>query len=72
VIHFGDEVGINTEDFNGHSYAPKEKKTIIKTAGSRLKLNIISCLAKYDVMRLTTYVKSMNCRMFIKFKIIQV
>jgi hypothetical protein len=44
VIHFYDEAGIHTKQFNGRSYAPKGETPIIKTTGSRLKINVISSL----------------------------
>ncbi|MDR2460133.1 MAG: transposase [Deltaproteobacteria bacterium] len=67
MIFFGDEAGIHTQQFNGRSYAPKGKTPIIKSTASRLRLNVISSLAKDGVMRFITYLKSMNCKIFIKF-----
>jgi transposase len=67
VIHFGDEAGIHTEQINGRSYAPKGETPIIKSTGSRLKLNVISSLTRDGIMRFMTYFKTMNCRIFIQF-----
>jgi transposase len=67
IIHFGDEAGIHTEQLKGTSYAPKGKTPVIKSTGSRLKINVISSLAKNGVMRFMTYTKTMNCRLFINF-----
>ncbi|MDR2459247.1 MAG: transposase [Deltaproteobacteria bacterium] len=57
---------MHTEQFNGRSYAPN-KAQIIKSTGSRLRLNVISSLAKDSVMRFMTSLKSMNFKIFIKF-----
>jgi hypothetical protein len=67
IIHFADEAGIHTEQFKGTSYTPKGKTPVIKSTGSRLKINVISSLAKNGVMRFMTYMKTMNCRLFINF-----
>jgi hypothetical protein len=67
VIHFCDEAGIHTDQFNGGSYASKRKTPIIMTACSRLKLNVISSLSKERIIRFMTYIKTMNCRLFIAF-----
>jgi hypothetical protein len=40
MIHFGDEAGMFTEQFNSRSYAPKGKTPKFKSTGSDLKINV--------------------------------
>jgi hypothetical protein len=67
VIHFCDAAGIHTEQIIGRSYAPKGKTLKIKTAGSKLKLNVISSLSNEGIMKFMICIKTMNCQLFIRF-----
>jgi transposase len=67
TIYFADESCVQTDSFNGKSFSPKGIKPVIKTIGTRLKLNVISAITTSGILRYMTYQGSMNGLLFIEF-----
>lgn len=67
LIHWGDEIGICSSCQVGTSYAPKGKTPVLKHAGKRLSVSMISTITNKGSLRFMVYDGGLNIPIFLKF-----
>lgn len=68
-INWGDETGIEANDYVAKGFAPKGKTPVIRMSGSpsRTRVNMISAITNQGKVRFMLYEEKMNAAVFIKF-----
>jgi transposase len=66
-IHWGDETGINSSEYNVKGYAPKGKTPILRLTTKRNKINMISSITNQGKVRFMLYRETMTSKVLIKF-----
>ena len=68
-INWGDETGIEADDYVARGFAPKGKTPVIRLSGSpsRTRVNMISAITNQGKVRFMLYEERMNAAVFIKF-----
>lgn len=66
-IYFGDESSIRSDYHSGTTWAPVGETPIIKTTGTRFKLNIISAVNAMGTLRFMITEENLNSDVFIEF-----
>jgi transposase len=66
-IHWGDEMGLRSDDVNGRGYAPKGRTPVRRAKGSPEKMNMISTVTNQGKVRFMFYRERMNAKMLIRF-----
>lgn len=67
IIHFGDEMGVRSDQKFGRSYSPKGKTPIASQVNKRFSCNMISTVTNNGSMRFMVYEGSMTSEVFLKF-----
>jgi transposase len=67
TIYFGDEAGVRSDYHSGTSWAPKGKTPVVRTTGSRHRLNLISAISAKGQMRFMTIKGKLTAESFIEF-----
>lgn len=66
-IHWGDESGICSSCQVGTSYAPQGKTPVLKHAGKRFSVSMISTITNQGALRFMVYDGGLNIPIFLKF-----
>jgi len=66
-IHWGDEMGLRSDDVNGRGYAPKGKTPTRRAKGTPEKINMISSVTNQGKVRFMFYREKLNARLLIRF-----
>ncbi|WP_304511286.1 IS630 family transposase [Desulfopila sp. IMCC35008] len=66
-IFFGDESTVRSDYHSGTTWAPKGKTPVVKTTGSRHKVNLISAINPRGAMKFMATEDSVNSSVFIEF-----
>jgi len=66
-IFFGDESTVRSDYHSGTTWAPKGKTPVVKTTGSRHKVNLISAISPRGAMKFMATEESVNASVFIEF-----
>jgi transposase len=66
-IFFADESTIRSDYQSGTTWAPKGKTPIVKTAGARFKVNMLSAISAKGELRLMLTEKGLSADLFIEF-----
>lgn len=66
-IHWGDESGVCSSCQVGTSYAPKGKTPVIKQAGKRFSVSMISTITNQGGLRFMVYDGGLNMTVFLQF-----
>jgi transposase len=66
-IYFGDESSIRSDYHSGTTWAPVGETPIIKTTGTRFKLNMISAVNAMGTLRFMITEENLNSDVFIEF-----
>ncbi len=66
-IHWGDEMGIRSDDQVGRSFSKKGETPVIKKTGKRFKCNMISTVSNTGKNRFMIYQESFTVEVFLKF-----
>ncbi|MDR0793133.1 MAG: IS630 family transposase [Chitinophagaceae bacterium] len=66
VIYFGDETGMRSDNQAGRSYAPKGQTLVVKAAGKRFSLNMISAISNKGYLQFML-ISSFNSEVFKDF-----
>jgi transposase len=68
-INWGDETGIEADDYVAKGFAPKGKTPVVRLPGSpsRTRVNMISAITNQGKVRFMLYEEKMNSTVFIKF-----
>lgn len=66
-IYWGDETGINNQEYYMRGFAPRGETPMIKVFPKREKINMISAINNYGTCRFMCYVESMTQQRFIEF-----
>ncbi len=68
-INWGDETGIEADDYMVKGFAPKGKTPVVRLSGSpsRTRVNMISAITNQGKVRFMLYEEKMNAAVFIKF-----
>lgn len=67
LIYWGDETNVTNEMHHGRSYASKGKTPVVKKAGKKIKINMISALTNKGSLRWMSYVSTMTQSKYILF-----
>ena len=67
TIYFGDEAGVRSDYHSGTTWAPKGQTPVIRTTGSRYRLNLVSAVSAKGAMRFMTIKGKLNADRFIEF-----
>lgn len=67
TIYFGDEAGIRSDYHSGTTWAVKGQTPVVRTSGSRHKLNMISAITAKGTMRFMTVKGNLTTDRFIEF-----
>lgn len=67
LILWGDEMGIRSDDQVGRTYAPKGKTPVVKKAGQRFSMNMISAISNRGDLRFMIIEGKFNSDVFIEF-----
>ena len=67
TIYFGDEAGIRSDYHAGTTWAPVGQTPVVKAAGARHSLNMISAVTAQGLLRFSTYTGSLTGTRFIEF-----
>lgn len=66
-IHWGDETGLRSDDFNGRGYAPKGQTPVRRAKGTPEKTNMISTVTNQGKVRFMFYRQRLNAKTLIPF-----
>lgn len=68
-INWGDETGVEADDYVGKGFAPKGKTPVVRLSGNsqRTRINMISAITKQGKVRFMLYEEKMTAAVFIKF-----
>lgn len=66
-IHWGDEMGLRSDDVNGRGYAPRGKTPTRRARGTPEKTNMISTVTNQGKVRFMFYRNKLNARILIRF-----
>ena len=66
-IFFGDESTVRSDYHSGTTWAPLGKTPVVKTTGTRHKVNMISAISPRGAMKFMATEKSVNSSVFIEF-----
>ena len=66
-IHWGDEMGVRSDDQVGRSFSKKGKTPVIKKTGKRFKCNMISTVTNSGKNRFMIYQDSFTVEVFLRF-----
>lgn len=67
TIYFGDEASVRSDYHSGTTWAPKGKTPVVKTTGSRFRVNIISAIASKGDLRFMATEKRVTAEVFCEF-----
>jgi len=67
TIYFGDESSVRSDYHSGTTWAPKGKTPVVKTTGSRFKVNIISAITARGNLRFMATEKNVTADVFCEF-----
>ena len=66
-IFFGDESTVRSDYHSGTTWAPQGKTPVVKTTGSRHKVNLISAISPRGAMKFMATEDSVNSAVFVEF-----
>lgn len=66
-IYFGDESCVRSDYHSGTTWAPKGRTPVVKTTGSRHKVNLISAISVRGTMRFMATEQNVTSSVFIEF-----
>jgi transposase len=66
-IFFGDESTVRSDYHSGTTWAPRGKTPVVKTTGTRHKVNLISAISPRGEMKFMATEKNINAETFIEF-----
>lgn len=66
-IHWGDEMGLRSDDVNGRGYAPKGRTPVRRSKGTPERTNMISTVTNRGKVRFMFYQERLNARVLIRF-----
>lgn len=66
-IHWGDEIGLRSDDVRGRSFAPQSQTPVVRANDKRHGLSIISTVTNRGQMRWKIFDRALNADMLIDF-----
>ena len=66
-IHWGDETGIQNNDYQARGFAPKGKAPVVRINATKSRINMISSITNLGKVRFMLYRETMTAQVLIKF-----
>ena len=66
-VHWGDEMGLRSDDVNGRGYAPKGKTPVRRSKGTPERTNMISTVTNRGQVRFMFYQERLNAQVLVRF-----
>jgi len=66
-IHWGDETGIQNNDYQARGFAPKGKAPVVRINATKSRINMISSITNLGKVRFMMYRETMTSQVLIKF-----
>jgi transposase len=66
-IHWGDETGIQNNDYRARGFAPKGKAPVVRLNATKSRVNMISSVTNHGKVRFMLYRQTMTAQVLIKF-----
>lgn len=66
-IHWGDETGIQNNDYRARGFAPKGKAPVVRLNATKSRVNMISSVTNHGKVRFMLYRETMTAQVLIKF-----
>lgn len=66
-IHWGDETGIQNNDYRARGFAPKGKAPVVRLNATKSRVNMISSITNLGKVRFMLYQETMTAQVLIKF-----
>jgi len=66
-IHWGDEMGLRSDDVNGRGFAPRGNTPTRRVKGTPEKVNMISSVTNQGLVRFMFYRETLNAQILIRF-----
>jgi len=67
IIMWGDETGLENTEYKDRGFSPKGVTPIVKLNAKKSRINIISAISNFGVMRFMIYKDKMNAQVLISF-----
>lgn len=66
-IHWGDETGIQNNDYRARGFAPKGQAPVVRVNATKSRINMISSVTNLGKVRFMLYQETMTAQVLIKF-----